>query len=71
MIRPHLKNASPIVGYLEKVRIGALSFGLSLSNLHGLREVVDEVRVDLQHHRLGERGHEHISNLLLLEKFQV
>ncbi len=31
---------------LEKVGIGALSFGLRLGDLHVLREVVDEVRVD-------------------------
>ncbi len=32
--------------YLKKVRVDALSFGLSLGDLHGLREVVYEVQVD-------------------------
>ena len=54
--------------YLQEISKGRLPLGLALGQLHRLAEVVDEVRVDLQHHRFGERRNENIADFLLLKK---
>ena len=53
--------------HLQKVGKSGLSFRFRLGKLHRLVEVVDEVRVDLQHRRLGEGRHENVPNSFLLE----
>ena len=50
----------------EEVCQGGFAFGFLFCALHGSREVVDEVGVDLEDHGFGEGGHEHVPDLLLL-----
>ena len=57
--------------HLQEVGEGGLALGLRLGQLHRLVEVVDEVRVDLQHRRLGETGNENVPNFLLLKMSSV
>ena len=57
--------------HLQEVGEGGLALGLRLGQLHRLVEVVDEVRVDLQHRRLGETRHENVPNFLLLKMSSV
>ena len=51
---------------LEEVGQGGLAFGLLFGALHGSREIVDEVRVDLEDEGLGEDGDEDVADLFFL-----
>ena len=53
--------------HLQKVGKSGLSLGFRLGQLHRLVEVVDEVRVDLQHRGLGEGCHKNVPNSFLLK----
>ena len=53
--------------HLQKVGKSGLSLGFRLGQLHRLVEVVDEVRIDLQHGRLGEGRHKNVPDSFLLE----
>ena len=50
----------------EEVGEGRLALGFRLGQLHGLVEVVDEVRVNLQDNALGETRYKHVTNSFLL-----
>ena len=63
------EEGDPVVSrdllHLEEVRESRLAFGFLFGTLHGRSEVVDEVRVDLEHDGLRKRGHEDVSDLLV------
>lgn len=59
------EEREPVVGAdlldLEEVSEGGLPLGLHFGQLHRHREVVYEVRIDVQHHRLRERVKEDLA----------
>ena len=55
----------------QEISEGRLSLGLRLGQLHGLVEVVDEVRVDLEDFRFRKTTHEDVTDFLFLKILRV